>query len=98
MKAIQCLIQYQGIGDLYRMYTITRRDHVDYNLAFIPASFDTPHTSDFDTVYMRSLYDLARGMAVGGHMWAKHPPVLLSGEGDENARARSLESDDPAPH
>jgi len=98
MKAIQCLIQYQGIGDLYRMYTITRRDHVDYNLAFIPASFDTPHTSDFDTVYMRSLYDLAHGMAVGGHMWAKHPPVLLSGEGDDSARARSLEPDEPAPH
>ncbi len=28
MRAIACLIQYQGIGDLYRLYTITRRDPV----------------------------------------------------------------------
>jgi len=98
MRAISCLIQYQGIGDLYRIYTITRRDHVDYNLAYIPSSFQTPHTADFDPTYMKSLYDLAHGMAVGGHLWEKHPPVLLSGEGDASARARSLEPDDPAPH
>ncbi len=83
MRAISCLIQYQGMGDLYRIYTITRRDHVDYNLAYIPATFKTPHTSDFDTPYMRSLFDLAYGMALEGHEWAKHPPVLLSGEGED---------------
>ena len=59
MRAITCLIQYQGIGDLYRIYTITQRDHVDYNLAYIPPTFDTPHTSEFDTAYMKALFDLA---------------------------------------
>ena len=39
MRAISCLIQYQGIGDLYRIYSITQRDHVDYNLAYIPPTF-----------------------------------------------------------
>ena len=41
-----------GIGDLYRIYTITQRDGVDYNLAYIPATFQAPHTAEFDTVYM----------------------------------------------
>ena len=88
LRAITCLIQYQGIGDLYRIYSITRRDHVDFNLAYIPPTFDTPHTTDFDTAYMRSLFDLAYKMAVEGVEWSKHPPVLLSGEGDEAGRAR----------
>ncbi len=88
MRAITCLIQYQGMGDLYRIFTITRRDHVDYNLAYIPATFKTPHVSEFDTAYMRSLFDLAYAMGLENNEWAKHPPVLLSGEG-EDARAGS---------
>lgn len=86
LRAITCLIQYQGLGDLYRIYTITRRDHVAFNLAYIPATFDTPHTTDFDTAYMKSLFDLAYEMAEKGHEWSTHPPVLLSGEGEEASR------------
>jgi predicted acylesterase/phospholipase RssA len=95
LRAITCLIQYQGIGDLYRIYTITRRDHVDYNLAYIPPTFDTPRTTDFDPAYMRALFDLGDTMAARGHEWSKHPPVLLSGEGDENARLRGFSALDP---
>ena len=83
LRAITTLIQYQGIGDLYRIYAISKRDHVDFNLAFIPPTFDTPHTKDFDTAYMRSLFDTAYKMAVDGIEWSKHPPVLLAGEGQE---------------
>jgi predicted patatin/cPLA2 family phospholipase len=97
MRAIACLIQYQGIGDLYRIYTITRRDHVDYNLAYIPASFNTPHTSDFDPPYMRSLYDLAYALALEGEHWAKHPPVLLSGEGEEARKGSPRGEGPPGP-
>jgi predicted acylesterase/phospholipase RssA len=92
LRAITCLIQYQGIGDLYRIFTITKRDHVAFNLAYIPPTFDTPHTKDFDTAYMRSLYDLAYRMAAEGVEWSKHPPVLLSGEGEE-ARRRGAPAD-----
>ena len=81
-KAITCLIQYQGMGDLYRIYAITQRDHVDYNLAYIPPTFDTPHTAEFDQTFMRSLFDLGEKMAVEGHEWSKHPPVLVSGVDD----------------
>ncbi len=54
-RAITCLIQNQGVGDLYRIFAVAQRDHVDFNLAFIPPSFDTPHNADFDPAYMRAL-------------------------------------------
>jgi predicted patatin/cPLA2 family phospholipase len=83
-RAISCLIEYQGIGDLYRIFAITQRDHVDFNLAFIPATFDFPHTENFDTNYMNALFEVGFRMAGKGHeFWYKHPPVLVSGVDDE---------------
>ncbi len=73
-RAIASLIQTQGRGDLYRLFFLAQRDGVDFNLALIPQSFDAPHAEEFDTQYMRRLYDLARTMAVGGFPWAKEPP------------------------
>jgi predicted acylesterase/phospholipase RssA len=78
-QAISTLIQYQGIGDLYRIYSVTQRDGIDFNLAYIPPTFETPHKTEFDTVYMRALYDLAYSMAEKGYTWTKKPPVLISG-------------------
>lgn len=82
MRAITCLIQYQGIGDLYRIYSITQRDGVDYNLAYIPATFQTPHTAEFDPVYMGQLFEFGYRLAEQGAEWAKFPPILVSGEDD----------------
>jgi predicted acylesterase/phospholipase RssA len=86
LRAIGSLIQYQGIGDLYRIYTVTQRDQVVYNLAYIPKSFETPHTSDFDTTYMRALYYLGYAMAIKGYPWEHRPPVLVSGVDEEASR------------
>lgn len=75
-RAVASLIQSQGIGDLYRIYALTQRDGVDFNLAFIPASFDAPHKVEFDNDYMRALYDLGYNLAVKGYPWLKLPPGL----------------------
>jgi predicted acylesterase/phospholipase RssA len=85
LRSITCLIQNQGVGDLYRIYAIAHRDHIDYNLAFIPPAFDQPHTADFDTPYMKALFAFGEKMAAEGHEWAKHPPVLISGVDDDSA-------------
>jgi predicted patatin/cPLA2 family phospholipase len=83
-RAITTLIQYQGMGDLYTIFSICQRDHVEYNLAYIPPNFDAPHKTDFDTAYMQALYEVGQRMAVKGQdWWYKHPPVLLSGVNDE---------------
>ncbi|WP_415583139.1 patatin-like phospholipase family protein, partial [Cupriavidus taiwanensis] len=73
-RAVASLIQSQGIGDLYRIYATAERDGVDFNLAFIPASFKAPHKEEFDTDYMRALYDTGYNMASKGYPWAKAPP------------------------
>lgn len=74
--AISSLIRTQGVGDLYRIYATTQRDGVDYNLAFIPPTFNAPHKEDFDPAYMRPLFQLGYDSAVKGYAWAKMPPGL----------------------
>ena len=82
IRAITCLIEYQGLGDLYEIYALAERDGVGYNLAYIPSTFRTPHTEEFDTAYMSQLFEFAYGMAETGYPWAKLPPVLVSGDDD----------------
>jgi hypothetical protein len=83
-RAIATLVQFQGIGDLYTIYTVTQRDHIEYNLAFIPPTFDYPHKQIFDTKYMQELFAAGERMAIKGtDWWWKHPPVLLSGVGEQ---------------
>jgi hypothetical protein len=77
-RAISSLMHMQGVGDLYRIYVTTQRDHVDYNLAFVPPTFNTPHKEQFDTAYMRALYQTGYDMAAAGYPWRKTPPGLDS--------------------
>lgn len=73
-RAIASLIHTQGIGDLYRIYATAQRDNVDFNLTFIPSSFNFPHKEEFDNEYMRSLYDVGYSQGRNGVPWAKTPP------------------------
>jgi predicted acylesterase/phospholipase RssA len=73
-RAVASLIQSQGIGDLYRIYAITQRDGVDFNLTYIPPTFNVPHKEEFDNEYMRKLYDLGYEFAAKGLAWHKVPP------------------------
>jgi len=74
MRAIDSLTRTQGIGDLYRVYATTNRDGVDYNLTYIPPTFDVPHKEMFDTAYMRALYNVGFAAAKSGYQWKKYPP------------------------
>ena len=73
-RAISSLIHSQGVGDLYRIYLETQRDEVDFNLAYVPADFDFPHREEFDTEFMRALYQRGYDMATEGYPWDKIPP------------------------
>lgn len=75
-RAISSLIHTQGMGDLYRIYATSQRDGVAYNLAYIPASFNEEHHIDFDTKYMRALYNQAYKLSVNGYKWKTTPPSL----------------------
>ncbi|TAK63913.1 MAG: patatin family protein [Methylobacter sp.] len=75
-RAVHSLIQTQGVGDLYKIYAQTQRDGIDFNLAFIPRSFNAPHKEEFDTEYMRQLFQTGYDLAVKGYLWEKTPPGL----------------------
>jgi predicted acylesterase/phospholipase RssA len=72
--AIRSLLHTQGFGDLYRIYATTQRDGHDFNLAFIDDDFDAEHPQEFDTQYMRALFDYGFRQGRDGYAWRKTPP------------------------
>jgi hypothetical protein len=75
-RAIASLIQTQGVGDLYKIYSEAQRDGIDYNLAYIPKTFNAPHKEDFDAEYMGRLFQTGYDLAARGYRWEKAPPGL----------------------
>ena len=73
-RAIGSLTRTQGVGDLYRIYATSQRDGIDFNLTYIPPTFNTPHNEEFDTAYMRSLFDVGFQAGKGAREWQKYPP------------------------
>ena len=73
-RAVSTLISTQGIGDLYQLYVLCQRDHIDYNVTAIPASFNEKLPEPFDQAYMIKLYEVGRQAMLGGTAWAKVPP------------------------
>lgn len=73
-RAVDCLIQTQGVGDLYQIYLITRRDGVKFNLAYIPQSFKEQPDQDFDPPYMTKLFQNGELDIKEGKAWHNLPP------------------------
>jgi hypothetical protein len=73
-RAMATLIQTQGIGDLYRIYSLAQRDGIDFNLAYIPPTFNVKLAKPFDTQYMRALFQVGYELGRAGYPWAKVPP------------------------
>ena len=73
-RAISALIASQGVGDLYRLFLTTRRDGIDFNLAFIPEEFNLVPKEEFDPEYMKPLFELGRSNMLEGKAWHKSPP------------------------
>jgi hypothetical protein len=73
-KAVTGLTSSQAIGDLYRIYTITQRDGIDYNLGSVPADYVSQAKEPFDPDDLKRLYDLGYKMAISGYPWDKYPP------------------------
>ena len=75
-RAIATMIAIAGYNDVIRIYGITQRDGIDYNLAFIGTDFRQVLASPFDPAYMRALYDYGYQRALHGYDWAKKPPIF----------------------
>lgn len=73
-KAVGLLINYNGVGDLYKGYMLAQKQLSSYNLAFIKDDFNVPHKEDFQPEYMRELYNYGYQQAKNGYPWDHAPP------------------------
>ncbi|MFH0763605.1 MAG: patatin-like phospholipase family protein [Candidatus Omnitrophota bacterium] len=75
-RSFNTIIEAQGIGDAYRLYTFAEQRGSDYNLAFIPADFKQHNKEMFDPVEMKRLFERGYADAASGYKWQKVPPGL----------------------
>lgn len=74
LKALSMTIENKAIGDLYRIYEITSRDGIEYNLAIIPNSFKLKPKEAFDPEYTQALFKVGYELAKDGYPWSNAPP------------------------
>ncbi|NIP29728.1 MAG: patatin family protein, partial [Candidatus Dadabacteria bacterium] len=74
-SSLSNLIRNDGIGDLYRIYTISQRDGFEFNLASLPPDYQYEKKGEFDPGEMKLLYDLGYKAAINGYPWEKYPPL-----------------------
>lgn len=73
-RALDGLIDAQGINDLYRLEVVARQEGEDFNLAYIGNDFSYPHKTMFDSEYLRHLFQYAFELAAEGNPWRKSLP------------------------
>lgn len=73
-EALSTMTMSSGINDTYRMYTLARRDGVDFNLASIGEDFTVPYKGPFDPGYMQALFAYGYEKGRAGYPWKKVPP------------------------
>mgnify|MGYP000072415526 CR=1 FL=1 len=90
-RSLKKMIQAQGVGNLYQIYEIARRDNISFNLAFIGDDFSYPHPNEFDQAYMKALFNYGYQKALTGYPWNTSPPGLdQSTEEDIKAQSKQI--------
>jgi hypothetical protein len=74
-RAISTMIIASGLNDVVRIYNLTHRDGIPFNLAYIGPDFTEKLPAPFDQAYMRVLFDYGYQRARHGYDWAKTPTV-----------------------
>lgn len=74
VRSLNSLMRTQGLGDLYRIYVGSRRDNIDFNLAYIPDSFVDKSKETVDRDTMVELYSIGQKLGRDGYDWYKLPP------------------------
>lgn len=73
-EALSALIAAQGRDAITKIYLAANRDGLDFNLAYIPATFNEKAKVPFENRYMRALYKVGYDLARKGYRWTKKPP------------------------
>ncbi len=75
-RAVSTLIKTQGIGDMFRLYAVAKKNGMEFNLASIPPSFTMESNAAFDKEYMDALFNFGFDKAVEGYKWQHVPPYM----------------------
>jgi len=73
-RSIKTLINTQGLGDIYRIYLTSQRDHVNFNITFIPTEIEKKSKLEFDTDYMQELFDYGYKHMIDEYPWKQTLP------------------------
>ena len=82
-RSLSTLTRAQSWGDLYRIYTVTQKDQIQFNYAGIPDDYVPESKEPFDIKEMNRLFDLGFEMAESGYEWNKVPPGLENRDSEE---------------
>ena len=73
-RASASVTKTQTRSVLYETYNVARRNNFGFNLTYIDKDLPSSRSFDFETSYMRSLYQYGYDKAKTGNFWAKAPP------------------------
>jgi predicted patatin/cPLA2 family phospholipase len=89
-RALDALIDAQGLNDLYRLQVAAEKAGEDFHVAYIGDEFTYPHAREFDSDYLRHLFDYSYAQAATAGEWKPQiPAVTLSAWELEQARSRA---------
>jgi predicted acylesterase/phospholipase RssA len=74
-RAISTMIAASGHNDVIRMYNTTKRDGINFRLAYISNDFSADMPAPFDNGFMRALFEYGYERGRAGYDWATQPPI-----------------------
>ncbi len=87
--AVSSLIRGSGVGDVYRLFAIARRDDIDMRVGWIPTTIPcTDPVEDFDRAFMACLFQHAGDLFRSGKLWHDLPPFYVRDPDRAAAAAR----------
>jgi hypothetical protein len=76
MRTFESASKSAVVGDLFRIYAVTRREQAGYNWITIPEDVELSGNELFDPVLMGRLFELGRQSAQADAPWVTDPPGL----------------------
>lgn len=79
-RSSDTMINSQGVGDTYRIYTQMKDRGNEFYLAYIPSEYRPAKKEEFDPKQMKQLFDRGYQDAVKGYRWHTVPPGMKEQE------------------
>ncbi|MEE9393762.1 MAG: patatin-like phospholipase family protein [Planctomycetota bacterium] len=73
-RSVMTLLDSGAVGDLYRIFSLCRRDGIEFRMVAIPPNFTFQKKEIFDQDDMKSLYKFGFERAQKANLWKREPP------------------------